>query len=127
MRSCPLEVVLPGGMNTIVDKDEGPREDTSLEKLSGLKPAFKEAGHITAGNSSQIGDGAAAILLMSREKADDLGLKPRFRVVARSVVGSDLTLMQTDPTEKVLKKAGLTIQDIDVFEVNEAFASVPLP
>lgn len=125
----PVEVTLPDGTKTLVRQDEGPRRDSSLEKLAGLKPSFQEDGKITAGNSSQISDGAAAILLMSREKAVELGLKPKFRVVARSVVGSDPTLMLTGPipaTEKVLKKAGLTIDDIDVFEVNEAFAPVPL-
>ncbi|WP_100011231.1 thiolase family protein [Lentibacillus sediminis] len=125
----PLEVTLPDGTQTVVKDDEGPRDNTSLEKLGGLKPAFREDGSITAGNSSQISDGAVALLLMSREKAEELGLKPRFRVVARSVVGSDPTLMLTGPipaTEKVLKKAGLTIDQIDIFEVNEAFASVPL-
>ena len=125
----PVEVTLPDGTKTVVRQDEGPRRDTSLEKLAGLKPSFQEDGKITAGNSSQISDGAAAILLMSREKAEELGMKPKFRVVARTVVGSDPTLMLTGPipaTEKVLKKAGLTIDDIDVFEVNEAFAPVPL-
>lgn len=125
----PVEVTLPDGTKTIVTKDEGPRKDTSMEKLAGLKPSFKENGFITAGNSSQISDGAAAILIMSCEKAEQLGLKPRFRIVARTVVGSDPTLMLTGvipATEKVLKKAGLTIQEIDIFEVNEAFASVPL-
>ncbi|HEX7066015.1 MAG TPA: thiolase family protein [Bacillales bacterium] len=125
----PLEVVLPDGTKTVVDSDEGPRADTSLGKLAGLKPAFSEDGKITAGNSSQISDGAVAILLMSREKAGELGLKPRFRVVARVVVGDDPTLMLTGPipaTAKVLKKAGMKLEDIDIFEVNEAFASVPL-
>jgi len=125
----PVEVTLPDGTKTMVTNDEGPRKDTSMEKLAGLKPSFKENGFITAGNSSQISDGAAAILIMSREKAEQLGLKPRFRIVARTVVGSDPTLMLTGvipATEKVLKKAGLTIQEIDIFEVNEAFASVPL-
>ncbi|WP_404452139.1 thiolase family protein [Virgibacillus necropolis] len=125
----PIEVTLPDGTKTIVNQDEGPRANTSLEKLGSLKPAFKEDGSVTAGNASQISDGAVAILLMSREKAEELGLKPRFRVVARSVVGSDPTLMLTGPipaTEKVLYKAGLQLADIDIFEVNEAFASVPL-
>lgn len=125
----PLEVTFPDGTKRIVKNDEGPRESTNLEKLGNLKPSFTEDGNITAGNSSQISDGANAILLMSREKAEELGLKPKFRVVARSVVGSDPTLMLTGPipaTEKVLKKAGLSIHDIDHFEVNEAFASVPL-
>ncbi|WP_461179231.1 thiolase family protein [Virgibacillus ainsalahensis] len=125
----PLDVTLPDGTQTVVKDDEGPRDNTSLEKLGGLNPAFREDGSITAGNSSQISDGAVALLLMSHEKAEELGLKPRFRVVARVVVGSDPTLMLTGPipaTEKVLLKAGLSIDNIDIFEVNEAFASVPL-
>lgn len=125
----PIEVTLPDGTTTVVKDDDGPRDNTSLEKLGALKPAFRENGSITAGNASQISDGAVAILLMSRERAEELGLKPKFRVIARSVVGSDPTLMLTGPipaTEKVLKKAGLAIEDIDIFEVNEAFASVPL-
>ncbi|MTI85856.1 MAG: thiolase family protein [Firmicutes bacterium] len=125
----PLEVTLPNGTKETVKNDEGPRRGTSFEKLAGLKPAFKTGGVITAGNSSQISDSSAAILLMSGEKARELGLKPRFRVVARTVVGSDPTLMLTGPipaTEKVLAKAGLKIDDIGVFEVNEAFAPVPL-
>lgn len=125
----PLEVTLPDGTTRVVKDDEGPRANTNLEKLGSLKAAFREDGSITAGNASQISDSAVAILLMSREKAEELGLKPRFRVVARSVVGSDPTLMLTGPipaTNKVLKKAGLQVDDIDIFEVNEAFASVPL-
>lgn len=112
-----------------VKKDEGPRENSSMEKLAALEPPFLPNGKVTAGNASQISDGAAAILLMSREKADELGMKPRFKVTARSVIGSDPTLMLTGPvaaTEKALKKAGMRLEDIDLFEVNEAFASVPL-
>lgn len=125
----PITATLPDGSTITVTTDEGPRRETSLEKLATLQPAFDENGKIHAGNSSQISDGAAAVLLMSREKADELGLKPRFRVLARTVIGSDPTLMLTGPipaTEMVLKKAGLTIDDIDIFEVNEAFAPVPL-
>lgn len=125
----PVEVTLPDGAKTIFKADEGPRRDTSLEKLGSLKTVFKENGKIHAGNSSQISDGAAAVLVMSREKAEELGIKPRFRIVARSVVGSDPTLMLTGPipaTAKVLARAGLSIRDIDIFEVNEAFAPVPL-
>lgn len=125
----PLAFSRADGTQIVIKEDEGPRENSSVEKLASLKPAFKEDGKITAGNASQISDGAAAILLMSREKAEELGLKPKFKVLARTVVGSDPTLMLTGPipaTEKVLKKAGLTINDIDVFEVNEAFASVPM-
>lgn len=113
----------------IMKTDEGPREDTSMEKLANLEPPFLKKGRITAGNASQISDGAAAILLMSREKANELGIKARFRIIARSVVGSDPTLMLTGPvpaTENVLKKAGMRLSDIDLFEINEAFASVPL-
>lgn len=110
-------------------EDEGPRPDTSLEALGGLRPVFREGGIITAGNSSQISDGAAALLLMSRDKAVSLGLKPRFKVHTRVVVGSDPTLMLTGPipaTKKVLEKSGIPLSEIDVFEVNEAFAPVVL-
>lgn len=126
---APVEVTLPNGEKVVMTEDSGPRKETSVEALGQLKTVFKEDGVIHAGNSSQISDGAAALLLMSREKAEELGLKPRFRVNTRVVVGSDPTLMLTGPipaTEKVLQKAGLTIDDIDVFEVNEAFAPVPL-
>lgn len=90
---------------------------------------FDENGVITAGNASQMSDGASAVLLMSKERAEELGVRPLARIVARSVVGSDPTLMLTGPieaTRKVLMKAGLTIDDMDVYEVNEAFAPVPL-
>lgn len=109
--------------------DEGPRPDSSIEALSSLKPVFDPEGMITAGNASQMSDGASAVLLMSREKADELGLQPMARIIARVVVGSDPTLMLTGPiaaTQKVLEKAGLTIGDMDTYEVNEAFAPVPL-
>ncbi|MFC4410809.1 thiolase family protein [Chungangia koreensis] len=109
--------------------DEGPRPDSSIEALSSLKPVFDPEGMITAGNASQMSDGASAVLLMSREKADELGLQPMARIIARVVVGSDPTLMLTGPiaaTQKVLEKAGLTIEDMDTYEVNEAFAPVPL-
>ncbi|WP_054950666.1 thiolase family protein [Numidum massiliense] len=125
----PLEVGQPDGEKTVVATDEGPRPDTTLEKLANLQPVFQADGTVHAGNASQISDGAAALLLMSREKAGALGLKPRFRVLARTVVGSDPTLMLTGPipaTAHVLKKAGLRLEDIDLFEVNEAFASVVL-
>ena len=125
----PIEVTLPDGTKAVIKEDSGPRKATSLEALAGLRPSFKEDGVIHAGNSSQISDGAAALLLMSREKADELGLKPRFRVLTRVVVGSDPTLMLTGPipaTEKALQKSGLSIEDMDVFEVNEAFAPVTL-
>ncbi|MFH0069232.1 thiolase family protein [Peribacillus sp. NPDC056705] len=112
-----------------VTEDQGPRDGTTLEVLAGLKPVFQEGGLIHAGNSSQISDGAAVLLLVERSKAEELGLKPRFKVHTRVVVGSDPTLMLTGPipaTKKALEKAGLTIDDIDIFEVNEAFAPVPI-
>jgi acetyl-CoA acyltransferase len=107
--------------------DQGIRPDTSLEKLAQLKPAFKEDGKITAGNSSQVSDGAAAVLLMTREKADALGLKPRARIVDQTTVGVDPVLMLTGPipaTRKLLERNGMKIGDIDLIEINEAFASV---
>ncbi|MGM0753512.1 MAG: thiolase family protein [Bacillota bacterium] len=119
----------PDGTSFSFSKDEGPRKETSLEVLASLKPAFKEDGIIHAGNASQISDGAAALLLMTREKAEELGLKPRFKVHTRVVVGSDPTLMLTGPipaTKKALRKAGMSVSEIDLFEVNEAFAPVAL-
>jgi acetyl-CoA acyltransferase len=110
-------------------RDEGIRRDTTLEKLAALQPSFKPDGVITAGNSSQISDGAAAVLLMTPEKAAELGLRPRARIVAQKVVGVDPVMMLTGPipaTRQVLAKAGLTLGDIDLFEVNEAFAPVVL-
>jgi acetyl-CoA acetyltransferase family protein len=107
--------------------DQGIRPDTTLEKLSQLKPAFKEDGTITAGNSSQISDGAAAVLLMTREKADALGLTPRARILDQTTVGVDPVIMLTGPipaTRKLLDRNGMTINDIDLVEINEAFASV---
>jgi acetyl-CoA acyltransferase len=107
--------------------DQGIRPDTSLEKLSQLKPAFKEDGKITAGNSSQVSDGAAAVLLMTREKAEALGLTPRARVLDQTTVGVDPVMMLTGPipaTKKLLDRNGMKIGDIDLIEINEAFASV---
>lgn len=124
-----LKVKNAAGETVIFDTDEGPRQDTTMETLSSLKPVFKEDGIITAGNASQMSDGASAVLLMSRERAEALGIKPLARIVTRAVVGSDPTLMLTGPiaaTEKVLLKAGLSLADIDTYEVNEAFAPVPL-
>lgn len=109
--------------------DETIRPGTAAEKLATLKTSFRPDGRLTAGNSSQISDGAAALLLMSSVKAESLGLKPRARIRAMTTVGSDPTLMLTGPiaaTRKVLAQAGLTLDDIDLFEVNEAFAPVPL-
>ncbi|WP_079528888.1 thiolase family protein [Halobacillus hunanensis] len=125
----PVEAKDRKGLPITMKDDEGPRPGTTMSSLEPLNPAFKEGGVITAGNASQISDGASAILLMSRQKAESLELRPRFRIVARSVVGSDPTFMLTGPvpaTQKVLQQAGLSLKDIDLFEVNEAFASVPL-
>jgi acetyl-CoA acyltransferase len=113
----------------LVTADEGIREGTTAESLAGLKPAFKPDGKVTAGNSSQISDGASAALIMSEEKANELGLTPRARFVNFALAGVDPVTMLTGPipsTEKVLAKAGLTVDQIDLFEVNEAFASVVL-
>jgi acetyl-CoA acetyltransferase family protein len=110
-----------------VAADQGIRPDTTLERLSQLKPAFKPDGKVTAGNSSQISDGAAAVLLMTRERADALGLRPRARIVDQTTVGVDPVLMLTGPipaTRKLLERNGMTVGDVDRFEVNEAFASV---
>jgi acetyl-CoA acetyltransferase family protein len=107
--------------------DQGIRPETNLETLSQLKPAFKPDGRVTAGNASQISDGAAAVLLMSREKADALGLKPRARIVDQTTVGVDPVIMLTGPipaTRKLLERNGMTMDDIDLVEINEAFASV---
>jgi acetyl-CoA acetyltransferase family protein len=107
--------------------DQGIRPDTSLETLSKLKPAFKEDGKVTAGNASQISDGAAAVLLMERSKAESLGLKPRARIVDQTTVGVDPVIMLTGPipaTKKLLERNGMTMNDIDLVEINEAFASV---
>ena len=124
----PVTVSLEG-VETEFTQDEGIRPDTSLEKLAVLQPSFGEGGVHTAGNSSQISDGAAALLLMSAAKARELGVKPRARIVAQLVVGSDPVLMLTGPitaTPQVLERAGLKLAEIDRIEINEAFASVVL-
>jgi acetyl-CoA acetyltransferase family protein len=124
----PVEVK-QNGSSYRFDTDEGVRIPPSREKMAQLKPAFQEDGVVTAGNSSQISDGAAAVLVMTADKAKELGLKPRARIVAQAIVGSEPTIMLTGPipaTAKVLRKAGLELKDIDLFEVNEAFAPVVL-
>jgi acetyl-CoA acyltransferase len=112
---------------TTLDVDQGIRRDTTLEALAELRPAFKEYGLVTAGNSSQVSDGAAAVLLVSRDKANELGLDARARVIDQTTVGVDPVLMLTGPipaTRKILERNRLTMDDIDLVEVNEAFASV---
>jgi acetyl-CoA acetyltransferase family protein len=112
----------------LVTADEGIREST-LEKLASLKPSFKEDGKVTAANSSQITDGSAALLIMSEEKANQLGLRPRARFVEFALAADDPRLMLTAPipaTEKVLTRAGMTLDQMDLIEINEAFASVVL-
>jgi acetyl-CoA acetyltransferase len=117
------------GQEEMFATDEGIRPSTTPETLGALKPSFAEDGVLHAGNSSQITDGAAAVMLMSEAKAKELGIKPRARIVAQTVVGSDPELMLTGPmgaTEDVLKRAGLKLDDIDRIEINEAFAPVVL-
>lgn len=113
----------------VINKDEGIRLGTTLEKMSQLKPAFKEDGVIHAGNSSQISDGSGALLFMSAEKAKSLGLKPLARVHTAVLAGADPVMMLSAPipaTQKALKRSGLSLSDIGAFEVNEAFAPVPM-
>jgi acetyl-CoA acyltransferase len=112
-----------------LSQDEGIRPDTTVETLANLKPAFKPDGVVTAGNSSQITDGASAVLIMSEGKANELGMTPRARFHSFSLAGVDPIFMLTGPipaTEKVFERSGLTMDDIDLVEINEAFASVVL-
>ena len=128
-KSQIMPVDVSNGQPEIFSRDEGIRANAGYEATSALQPAFNPEHSITAGNSSQISDGAAAVLLMSREKAKELGLKPRARIRAQAVVGTDPVLMLEGPipgTAAVLKRAGLELSSIDLFEVNEAFASVVL-
>ena len=121
----PIPVPQRKGDPEVFDRDERPRPDTSLEALSRLKPVFKEGGTVTAGNSSGLSDGAAAILVMRAEKARELGLKPMARVVSMAAAGVPPRVMGLGPipaTEKALKRAGLSIEDIQLAEINEAFA-----
>ncbi len=128
----PVDIEISKDGETIakkIDYDEGVRENTSMEKLAGLPPAFNGLELITAGNSSQISDGASAVLLASEEAVEENNLKPRARILSASVVGVDPVTMLTGPipaTRKALERAGLDISQIDLFEVNEAFAPVPL-
>jgi len=125
----PYPVVTEDGETISFTKDSGPRGDSSLEALAKLRTVFKEGGVVTAGNASQISDGAAVLLIMERSVAEKLGYKPKFLIHTRVVIGSDPTYMLLGPipaTHKALFKAGLSVDDIDVFEINEAFASVVL-
>ena len=120
-------LTLPDG--SVFDTDEGVRVPVNREKMAALAPSFKSDGVVTAANSSQISDGAAALLIMSETRAKALGLSPRARIVATSLAGVDPAIMLTGPipaTQRVLKKAGLKLEQMDLFEINEAFASVVL-
>jgi acetyl-CoA C-acetyltransferase len=121
-------VTLPDG--TIVAKDDGPRPNSTLEKLSELDPAFKEDGKVTAGNSCPLNDGAAAVLVMSDTKAAELGLKPRARIITAATAANEPEYMGVAPiwaVKKVLDRAGMTIDDLDLVELNEAFAAQVIP
>ena len=122
----PIEVKV-GRETKVIDTDEHPRADTTAEALAKLRPAFKEGGTVTAGNASGINDGAGAVVVTSRRKADELGLRPRLRLVARAEAGVEPSIMGSGPipaVRKVMKKAGLALDQMDVVELNEAFASV---
>jgi acetyl-CoA C-acetyltransferase/3-oxo-5,6-didehydrosuberyl-CoA/3-oxoadipyl-CoA thiolase len=122
----PFEIAQRKGSPLVHDKDEGPRADTSLEKLGALQPTFKKGGTVTAGNSSPLSDGAAALLLTTPQKAEQLKLKPLVRIVASAAAGVHPNYMGIGPipaTQKALKRAGLTIDQMDLVELNEAFAS----
>jgi 3-oxoadipyl-CoA thiolase len=122
----PFEVPQKKGSPLVYDKDEGPRADTSLEKLAALQPVFKKGGTVTAGNSSPLSDGAAALLLTTPQKAEQLKLKPLARIIASAAAGVHPNYMGIGPipaTQKALKRAGLTIDQIDLVELNEAFAA----
>jgi acetyl-CoA C-acetyltransferase len=115
---------------TVVSKDDGPRAGTTMEKLSALQPVFKEGGTVTAGNACPLNDGAAALLIMSAEKAKELGMKPRARIVASAVAGLRPEIMGLGPIpaiQKLLEATGMTMSDIDVVEINEAFAAQIVP
>jgi acetyl-CoA C-acetyltransferase len=115
---------------TVVTKDDGPRPDTTLEKLASLKPAFRPNGRVTAGNACPLNDGAAAVIVMSDTKANELGIAPLARIVSSGVTGLNPEIMGMGPVEacrQALGRAGLTIDDIDLVEINEAFAAQVLP
>ncbi len=123
-----VPVTLPDG--TVVDKDDGPRADSTVERLGSLKPAFREDGTVTAGNACPLNDGAAAALIMSDTKAAELGLKPRARIITAATWGNEPEYMGVAPIgaiKKALERAGMTIGDFDAYELNEAFAAQVLP
>jgi 3-oxoadipyl-CoA thiolase len=125
----PVPVPQKKGEAVLVDTDEQPRADTSLEKLAALKPVFRQGGTVTAGNAAGINDGAAALVLASRQRAEALGLRPRARILASAVAGVDPAQMGLGPipaTQKALERAGLRVSDLDLVELNEAFASQTL-
>jgi acetyl-CoA acetyltransferase family protein len=125
----PVSIPQRKGDPLIVDTDEHPRPDTTLEKLAKLQAAFRKGGTVTAGNSSGINDGASAVLIVSREAAEEMGLTPMARIVAGAVAGVDPACMGVGPipaTRKALERAGLTVDDLDLVELNEAFASQSL-
>ncbi len=122
----PIEVRGPRGKTVLVDTDEHPRPDVTVEKLARLKPTFKKDGTVTAGNASGINDGAAAVVIMRKSRADELGVKPLARIVDFSVVGVDPDIMGWGPvpaTQKILKQTGLSLSDMGLIEINEAFAA----
>jgi acetyl-CoA C-acetyltransferase len=124
------EIVPVDTPDGVVDKDDGPRPGTTVEKLAELKPAFRENGTVTAGNSCPLNDGAAAVLLTSAEKAEELGVKPRARVIAAATSGNEPEYMGVAPIgaiKNVLTRAGMTIGDVDLVELNEAFAAQVIP
>ncbi len=125
----PFEVTLADGEKKVISSDLSIRPDTTMEALSQLKPAFKPDGQITAGNSSPLNAGAAAVLLMSEEKAKSLGLKPKAKIISMGGAGVDPSIMGVGPvpaSRKALEKAGMDVKDIEAWEINEAFAIVPL-
>lgn len=125
----PIEVPQRRGDPKIIDTDEHPRFGTTMESMSKLKPAFKKDGSVTAGNASGLNDGAAVLIVMSREKAEELGLKPLASIKSYASAGVDPKIMGCGPipaTQKALKKAGLTVEDLDLIEANEAFAAQAL-
>lgn len=122
----PVEFTDRKGNVTVFDTDEGPREDQTIEKLERLRPCFVKGGTVTAGNSSSLNDGAAAVVVMSKEKAEELGVEGKLKIEGYAVTGFDAELMGYSPkfsSEKLADKLGISLKDIDMFEINEAFAS----